>query len=66
MPSKWAARAVVQAPVSPGARMFWRYDLEDSLAYLAEVWLRPTSRPVLFTVAGITVAMTLLTRLASL
>jgi hypothetical protein len=46
--------------------MFWRYDLEDSLVYLARVWLRPTSRPVLLTVAGITAAMTLLTRLASL
>jgi hypothetical protein len=46
--------------------MFWRYDLEDSLAYMSQVWLRPMSRPVLCMVGGITVAVTIITRLTTL
>lgn len=46
--------------------MFWLYDFQDSMAYLARVWCRPTSRPVLVTVLGTAAAVTLLVRLTGL
>jgi len=45
---------------------FWRYDVEEALCWMNEVWWSPTSRPVLLVVVGVTAGITVLARLAAM
>jgi hypothetical protein len=44
---------------------FWRYDVEEVLCYMTDVWWRPTSRPVLMVVGIVTVGVLLMQRVVA-
>ena len=43
---------------------FWRYDVDDVLCYMTNVWWRPASRPVLMVVTLVAAGALLMQRLA--
>ena len=44
--------------------MFWRYDLDEALCWMASVWWAPASRPVLMIVGAVSVGVLLIHKLA--
>jgi hypothetical protein len=40
--------------------LLFRYALDEAIACMSQTWLRPTSRPVLGIVAGVTLAVGLI------
>jgi hypothetical protein len=45
---------------------FWRYDVDEALFWMAALWTKPFSRPVLLVVAGVTAGVAIIHTLASL